>query len=64
MSIPQSIDYALSDLDNIHGSVMVSLRTMNHAAKADVPKMRQALRERLRMYVDAALCAAPMVKKK
>ena len=37
---------------------MVQLRTMQHAAVRDVPKMRAALRERLQAYVDQVMALA------
>ena len=37
---------------------MVQLRTMQHAAARDVPRMRVALRERLQAYVDQVMALA------
>ena len=44
--------------DDAASSIMVQLRTMQHAAARDVPKMRAALRERLQAYVDQVMALA------
>jgi hypothetical protein len=59
MPIPTAYDGKLGEIDDIAGSVMVSLRTMAHAAPKDVPAMRERLRERLQDYVTAVMSAAP-----
>jgi hypothetical protein len=40
---------------------MVSLRKIRHADVRDIPRLREALRERLRGYVDLALGVADEV---
>ena len=59
MPIPTAYDGKLGEIGDLAGSIMVSLRTMQHAAQKDVPGMRERLRERLQGYVDAVMTAAP-----
>jgi hypothetical protein len=59
MPIPTAYDGKLGEIDDIAGSIMISLRTMATAAPKDVPGMRAVLRERLQSYVDTVMAAAP-----
>lgn len=58
MAIPTAFDHSLGEIDATAGSIMVALRTMQHANPRDIPRMRETLRERLRSYVDQALALA------
>jgi hypothetical protein len=55
MSIPTKFDGDLAAIDDLSGSVMIALRTLQHAGPGDVPALRAALRERLRNFVDRAM---------
>jgi hypothetical protein len=55
MAIPTKIDADLAAIDDLAGSVMISLTTLQHAGRDDVPGLRAVLRERLRDYVDRAM---------
>ena len=58
MPIPTQHDRDLGEIDDAASSIMVQLRTMQHAAARDVPRMRAALRERLQTYVDQVMALA------
>lgn len=55
MAIPTKFDGDLAAIDDLAGSVMISLRTLQHAGCDDIPGLRAVLRERLRNYVDRAM---------
>lgn len=58
MPIPTQFDRDLAGIDDAASSILLSLRTMRHAAPPDVPRMRAALRERLQGYVDQVMALA------
>jgi hypothetical protein len=51
MPIPGPIDGVLSELEDLHGVILVRLRTWHHAGPDRDPK---SIREALRSYVEAA----------
>lgn len=58
MPIPTPFDHALAAIDDAAGGIMVQLRTMQHAADRDLPRMRVELRQRLQTYVDEVMALA------
>lgn len=58
MAIPTAFDGKLGEIDNAATSILTQLRTMNHAAPADLPRLRAGLRERLQAYVDQVMALA------
>jgi hypothetical protein len=58
MGIPTAFDAQLADVENAGTSILLCLRTMKHADVRDLPRMRAALRDRLREFVDLAMAAA------
>jgi hypothetical protein len=59
LSIPTAIDYDLAEIDSMASNIMNLLRTMQRAAKKDVPGMRKRLREMLEAYAVAVMATAP-----
>jgi hypothetical protein len=58
MSIPVQADSDLAEIDTAASSVMLKLRTMRHAARADLPRLRAELRILLQKYVELAMSFA------
>lgn len=58
MPIPTAFDGKISEVDNAASNVLTQLRTMHHAAPADLPRLRARLRDRLQAYVDQVMALA------
>ncbi|AWM07624.1 hypothetical protein [Bradyrhizobium symbiodeficiens] len=52
MPVPTQADHQLDDLENLHGAVMIKLRTWQHAGRRRDP---EAVRRLLQAYVDGAV---------
>ncbi len=59
MPIPTAFDGQLNEIDDAAAVVRLQLRTMNHAAPADLPRLRVELRGRLQDFVDKVMALAP-----
>lgn len=51
MTIPTHADRQLDDLENLHGAIMIKLRTWRHAGRRDA----ETIRRLLQAYVDGAV---------
>jgi hypothetical protein len=58
MPIPTAFDARLGTISDAASGVLVALTTMRHANPADIQRLRQALRERLKAYVDEVMSVA------
>jgi hypothetical protein len=58
MSIPTEFDHKLVAIDGAANRILTHVRTMQHAAAKDIPRMREHLREELKSYVDDVMTAA------
>lgn len=58
MPIPTQFDYDLAAIENMTSSVLMQVRTMQHAAPRDLPRMRERLRETLQELVTEVMKVA------
>jgi hypothetical protein len=56
--IPTKFDGELGEVEDLASGIQLQLRTMQHAAARDVPRMRAALRDALQNYVERVMSTA------
>jgi len=58
MAIPTKFDGDIGEIDDIASNILLQVRTMQHAAARDLPRMRARLRSTLQEYVDQVMTMA------
>ena len=58
MPIPTKFDGDIAAIEDMTSSVLLQVRTMQHAAARDVPRMRERLRETLQALVTEVMKVA------
>lgn len=58
MPIPTQFDHDVTAVDDAASSVLLQLRTMKRAGAKDLPRLRVALRDHLKGYVDTVMTLA------
>jgi len=58
LSIPSKFDGDLAAVDMSANSIVTQLRVMQHAAPRDLPRLREALREKLKAFNEDVMATA------